>query len=98
MTENFLTVTYSHKDVFERKMIFISTTVLNGRNEEVFYIVNKLGSAEYICKKALVDKDDETMNITREDEKMLIKYLLDIMKKHGIITEEEYQLVLYKCS
>ena len=35
-------------------------------------------------------------NITQEDEIVAIKYLLDIMRGHDIITEEEYQSVLYK--
>lgn len=41
---------------------------------------------------------EELSNISQEDEKMVIKYLLDIMRTHGIITEEEYQTVLYKFS
>ena len=34
--------------------------------------------------------------ISNEDENMVIKYLLDIMKEHGIITDEEYIKVLYR--
>ncbi len=39
---------------------------------------------------------EELSNISQDDEKVVIKYLLDIMKTHDIITEEEYQAVLYK--
>lgn len=41
---------------------------------------------------------EELSNISQEDESMVIKYLLDIMRTHGIITEEEYQAILYKYS
>ena len=39
---------------------------------------------------------EELSDISPEDETVVIKYLLDIMRAHGIITEEEYQEVLYK--
>lgn len=39
---------------------------------------------------------EELSDISLEDEAVVIKYLLDIMKTHDIITEEEYQAVLYK--
>lgn len=39
---------------------------------------------------------EELSDITPKDESVAIKYLLDIMRTHGIITEEEYQAVLYK--
>ncbi len=41
---------------------------------------------------------EELSNITQKDEVAVIKYLLDIMRMHDIITEEEYQAVLYKYS
>ena len=40
--------------------------------------------------------DDKFATISKEDELIIIKYLLDIMKEHGIITKEEYNAVLYK--
>lgn len=39
---------------------------------------------------------EELTNISSEDKTAVIKYVLEIMRKHGIITEEEYQTVLYK--
>ncbi len=39
---------------------------------------------------------EELSKVTQEDEAVVIKYLLDIMRTHDIITEEEYQAVLYK--
>lgn len=41
---------------------------------------------------------EELSNISQEDETIIIKYLLDIMRTHDIITEEEYQTVLYEYS
>ena len=41
---------------------------------------------------------EELSTISRKDETIVIKYLLDIMKAHDIITEEEYRVVLYKYS
>ena len=41
---------------------------------------------------------EELSNISQEDESVVIRYLLDIMRAHNIITEEEYQEVLYKYS
>lgn len=41
---------------------------------------------------------DELLNISQDDETVVIRYLLDIMRTHNIITEEEYQAVLYKYS
>ena len=42
--------------------------------------------------------DKKLLEISKEDELVVIKYLLDVMMEHDIITEEEYQAVLYKCS
>ncbi len=39
---------------------------------------------------------EELSKVTQEDEAVVIQYLLDIMRAHDIITEEEYQAVLYK--
>lgn len=39
---------------------------------------------------------EELANILQEDETVVIRYLLDIMKTHDIITEKEYQTVLFK--
>ncbi len=41
---------------------------------------------------------EELTNISPEDEIMVIRYLLDIMRTHDIISEKEYQAVLYKYS
>ena len=39
---------------------------------------------------------EELLNISQQDETVVIKYILDIMRTHGIITEKEYRAVLYK--
>ena len=40
--------------------------------------------------------EEELTDISNEDENMVIKYLLAILKEHGIITDEEYIKVLYR--
>lgn len=35
-------------------------------------------------------------DISDEDERVVVRYLLDIMRTHGIITEEEYRAALYQ--
>ncbi len=42
--------------------------------------------------------NEELKDVSKEDELIVVKYLLDIMKAHDIITEEEYHAVLYKYS
>ncbi len=42
--------------------------------------------------------EEELSAISNEDEAAVIKYLLEVMRKHGIITEDEYHAVLYKYS
>ena len=42
--------------------------------------------------------NEELKDISKEDELVVVKYLLDIMRTHDIITEDEYQAVLYKYS
>ena len=42
--------------------------------------------------------EEQLSDISKEDEQIVIKYLLDIMMEHDIITEEEYHTVLYKYS
>lgn len=54
------------------------------------YISSDSSQSEEPCVK------EELSNISQDDEKVVIKYLLDIMKTHDIITEEEYQAILYK--
>ncbi len=40
--------------------------------------------------------EDKLSDISKEDEKVVVRYLLEIMIEHGIITKEEYYAVLYK--
>ena len=55
---------------------------------------------EYISSNSSPGEDphvkEELSNISQEDEAVVIRYLLDIMRTHNIITEEEYQAVLCK--
>lgn len=66
----------------------------------LFTLVDKSYLYEYISSDSSSNGEtcvkEELQNITQADEAVVIKYLLDIMKTHGIITEEEYQAVLYK--
>lgn len=63
-------------------------------------MVDKSHFSEYISSDSSPSEEpcvkEELSNISQDDEKVVIKYLLDIMKAHDIITEEEYQAVLYK--
>lgn len=69
-------------------------------SKNVFYIINKSQEIEYISSDSFINKDvcmkEELTNITEKDEQAIIKYLLELMKKYDIITEEEYQTVKYK--
>lgn len=64
--------------------------------------INKSNLSEYISINSPQNEglhvNEELSAITNEDELMVIKYVLDIMKEHDIITEEEYHKVLYKYS
>lgn len=70
------------------------------RNCNLSFMVNKSYLFEYISSDSSLYEEtcvkEELSNITQEDEAVVIKYLLDIMSAHDIITEEEYQAVLYK--
>lgn len=63
-------------------------------------MVDKSYFSEYISSDSSPSEEpcvkDELLNISQEDESVVIRYLLDIMKAHDIITEEEFQTVLYK--
>ena len=41
---------------------------------------------------------EELSTISNEDETAVIKYLLEVMRKQDIISEDEYHMVLYKYS
>lgn len=64
------------------------------------FMIDKSYLSEYISSnssqngKLRVNK--ELKDISNEDELIVIKYLLEIMRTHDIITEEEYRAVLYK--
>ena len=71
-------------------------------NQYLYFMVDKPYLSEYISTKSSFNGvsfvDEKLSNISKEDEQVVIKYLLDIMMKHDIITEEEYHTVLYKYS
>lgn len=70
------------------------------RNYNLSFMIDKSYLSEYISSDSSPNEEtcvkEELSNITQEDEAVVIKYLLDIMRTHDIITEEEYQAVLYK--
>jgi len=57
---------------------------------------------EYNSKNVFPNEElsvnEELSTISKEDEAVAIKYLLEVMRKHDIITEDEYHAVLYKYS
>lgn len=69
-------------------------------NQCIPFIIDKSYLSEYISSNSSPNEEpcvkEELTNISSKDETAVIRYLLEIMKKHGIITEEEYQAVLYK--
>lgn len=71
-------------------------------NPYLSLMVDKAYLFEYISSDSSPSEEpcvkDELLNISQDDETVVIRYLLDIMRTHDIITEEEYQAVLYKYS
>lgn len=71
-------------------------------NPYLSLMVDKAYLSEYISSDSSPSEEpcvkDELLNISQDDETVVIRYLLDIMRTHDIITEEEYQAVLYKYS
>ena len=72
------------------------------RNYNFSFMIDKSYFSEYINSDSSPSEEpcvkEELSNISQEDEAVVIKYLLDIMRVHDIITEEEYHAVLYKYS
>ena len=86
-------------------MKFINTVILNKKrnyNQYFSFVIDKSYLSEYISNNSSLIEEwcvkEELSNITQKDEVAVIKYLFDIMRMHDIITEEEYQAVLYKYS
>ena len=63
-------------------------------------MIDKSYLSEYISSNSSKSRElrvnEELKEISKEDELIVVKYLLDIMRVHDIITEEEYRAVLYK--
>ncbi len=64
------------------------------------FMIDKSYLSEYISSNSSQNGklrvNEELKDISNEDELIVIKYLLEIMRMHDIITEEEYRAVLYK--
>lgn len=82
---------------------FINTAISSKTkkcNQYFSFVIDKSYLSEYISNNSSLNEEhcvkEKLSNISLEDETVVIKYLLDIMKAHDIITEEEYQTVLYK--
>ncbi len=92
--------------LIRKKMKFISDLkskdyVLSG-TKFVSFIVDKRNYSEYNSKNVFPNEElrmkEELSTISNEDEAAVIKYLLEVMRKNDIITEDEYHTVLYKYS
>lgn len=92
-----------------KELIYINTTTIekNEINNQmlntkkcVSFIIDKIYLPEYINNNTIPNEglcvEEELSTISKEDELIVIKYLLEVMRKHDIITEEEYHAVLYK--
>ena len=70
-------------------------------NQYPSFMIDKSYLSEYISSNSSLNREpcvkEELSKVTQEDEAVVIKYLLDIMRAHNIITEEEYQAVLMDC-
>ena len=70
------------------------------RDYNLSVMIDKSFLSEYISSDSFPNEEtcvkEELSKVTQEDEAVVIQYLLDIMRAHDIITEEEYQAVLYK--
>lgn len=70
------------------------------RDYNLSVMIDKSFLSEYISSDSSPNEEtcvkEELSKVTQEDEAVVIKYILDIMRTHDIITEEEYQAVLYK--
>ena len=64
------------------------------------FMIDKSYLSEYISSNSSQNGklrvNEELKDISNEDELIVIKYLLEIMRTHDIITEEDYRAVLYK--
>lgn len=82
--------------------IINTVMLIKERNYNLSFMIDKSYFSEYISNDSSPSEEtcvkEEPLKVTQDDETVVIKYLLDIMKVHGIITEEEYQAVLYKYS
>lgn len=80
-------------------MNFTSNYRLN-KSKCVSFIVDKRFLPEYNGNNDIPNEElsvkEELSAISKEDEAVVIKYLLEVMRKHDIITEDEYHAVLYK--
>lgn len=63
------------------------------------FITDKKYFTEYISNNSSINEElfvnEKLIDISKEDEQVVMKYVLEIMKEHDIITEEEYQKSLY---
>lgn len=82
---------------------FINTAIPNKTqncSQYLSFMIDKSYLSEYISSNSSQNGklrvNEELKDISNEDELIVIKYLLEIMRTHDIITEEEYRAVLYK--
>ena len=90
--------------VLERKksLNLNQNNVTFNSNKNLYFIVDKINWNEYISNNSCPSEGsylkEELTKISEKDEQTIIKYLLELMRKHDIITKEEYDTVLYKYS
>lgn len=84
------------------QFIDFTSDYISNKNKYVSFIVDKRYMPEYNSNNVFpneeLDVKEELSTISKEDEAVVIKYLLEVMRKHDIITEDEYHAVLYKYS
>lgn len=84
----------------KKRTNYITTVVNLTKKKTIYKSYLSLIIPEYISSKSSFKEvslmEEKLSAISKEDELLVIKYLLDIMKEHNIITEQEYHTVLYK--
>ena len=92
--------TFLNKFYWKGTDIINTVMPIKKRNYNLSFMIDKSYLSEYISSDSFPNEEtcvkEELSKVTQEDEAVVIKYLLDIMRTHDIITEEEYQAVLYK--
>ena len=84
----------------KKRTNYITTVVNLTKKKTKYKSYLSLVIPEYINSKSSFKEvllmEEKLSTVSKEDELLVIKYLIDIMREHNIVTEQEYDRVLYK--